>query len=103
MTLKSSKQTVVELSKETEKLIKKNQIPVNILESAFVWVDKVESLGLEKVREEGGKGLHDEPVKGDSNGKRSIRLNKAWRLYYTVNENGEVIIVTVERIDKHKY
>lgn len=103
MTTKSIKQTVVELSKEMEKLIKKNQISANILESAFVWVDNVERFGLEKVREDGGKGLHDEPVKGDPNARRSIRLNKAWRLYYTVNENDEVIIVTIERIDKHKY
>jgi proteic killer suppression protein len=103
MTLKSNKKIVVELSKETVKLIKRNQIPVNILEAAFVWVDKVESLGLERVRQEGGKGLHDEPVKGASDGKRSIRLNKAWRLYYTINEKGEVIVVTVERIDRHKY
>jgi proteic killer suppression protein len=66
------------------------------------WVYSLETIGLEETRKSGGKGLHDEPLKGEMVGMRSIRLNRSWRLYYRLI-NGVPKIVTIERVDKHKH
>ena len=92
--------TVVQISKKAEKQIDK--APIEIIESIIEWVSMIETIGLEQVRKNGGKGLHDEALKGKLRGTRSIRLNKAWRLYYK-EERNEVILVNIIRIDKHEY
>lgn len=79
------------------------RIPLEIREAVFKWVEEVERFGLAAVRKNGGKGLHDEPLKGNLKALRSIRLNRSWRLYYYEKENEETIIVRIERIDKHEY
>jgi proteic killer suppression protein len=47
-------------------------------------------------------GFHDEPLKGDRLGQRSIRLNKTWRAIYEV-QGGEAQFVSVEEVTPHKY
>ncbi len=53
------------------------------------------------------KGYHDEPLKGDRLGQRSIRLNIQWRAIYetTIGTNKEPVIelVDVVEVTPHKY
>lgn len=48
-------------------------------------------------------GFHDEPLKGDRKGQRSIRLNRAYRAIYVVSKGGAVELVSVEEVSKHDY
>jgi proteic killer suppression protein len=88
------------ISKIAQKQIVK--IPYDIVEVIQKWIITVETIGIENTRIQGGRGLHDEPLKGELKGLRSIRLNHSWRLYYK-EKNGSPKIISVERIDKHKY
>lgn len=92
--------SVIVVSKKAMKQIDK--APKEIIESITEWVAMVESIGIDQTRKDGGKGLHDEPLKGELKGLRSIRLNKAWRLYYSM-KRGELILVEIVRVDKHNY
>lgn len=48
------------------------------------------------------KSYHDEPLKGDRYGQRSVRLNRKYRLIY--EEIGkEIIIVSVLEVNAHEY
>lgn len=44
-------------------------------------------------------GYHDEPLKGDRRGQRSVRLNKAYRLIYRIIENR----IHIELLEVHKH
>ena len=61
------------------------KIPSYIVEKLETWVLLVEMLGILKVRKI--KSYHDEPLKGQKKGERSIRLNKAYRAFYLEHEN----------------
>lgn len=90
----------VHLSKLATKQIQR--APHIIKETILRWVDSVERFGLRETRRLGGKGLHDEPLGGKLEGVRSIRLSRSWRLYYTETKN-EITLVTIIRVDHHKY
>lgn len=64
------------------------------------WAAAVEEAGLEAVRRI--PGYHDEPLKGQRKGQRSIRLGIQWRAIYEVAQDGQVI-VTVMEITPHDY
>jgi len=76
-------------------------MPRHIVENLAVWVDDVESRGLEEVRKI--PGYHDEPLHGDRQGQRSIRLSRAYRAIYVVRANNEIEFVSVEEVSKHAY
>lgn len=61
-----------------EKQLKR--MPTHIKEHVLYWAQSVEMQGIWEVRRL--PGYHDEPLKGDRRGQRSIRLNKAYRLIY---------------------
>lgn len=65
------------------------------------WIISVESEGITEVRKIAG--YHDEQLRGDRAGQRSIRLNKAYRAFYTLRDNREVELVEVIEVNKHKY
>jgi proteic killer suppression protein len=44
---------------------------------------------------------HDEPLKGDRLGQRSIRLSRSYRLIYI--ESQELGVVKVVEVNKHEY
>jgi proteic killer suppression protein len=88
----------IELSPLVQKQLKK--LPAHIVVSFQNWVEDVEERGLEEVRKI--PGYHDEPLRGELKGMRSIRLSKAYRAYYRII-NGSIQFVRVERIDKHEY
>ena len=89
----------VELSKLAKKQLKK--MPRHIVENLTAWVDDVETRGLDEVRRI--PGYHDEPLRGERQGQRSIRLSRAYRAIYVVKGNNEVEFVSVEEVSKHEY
>jgi toxin HigB-1 len=48
-------------------------------------------------------GYHDEPLKGQRQGQRSIRLNLQWRALYSVEADGTITLVTIEEVTPHDY
>jgi proteic killer suppression protein len=77
------------------------RIPVQITRKLRGWASAVETFGLEEVRKV--PGYHDEPLKGDRAGQRSIRLNRAYRAIYVIGRDGAVEFVSVEEVNKHDY
>jgi len=45
-----------------------------------MWIFQVESIGINEVRKI--LGYHDEPLKGDRQGQRSVRLSRSYRAFY---------------------
>ncbi len=90
---------VVEFTKFAAKQIQR--VPKPIQEAVFLWKEAVEKLGLPEVMK--AKGYHDEPLKGQRKGQRSIRLNRAYRLIYTRDDQKEVTVVGVQEVNKHEY
>ncbi len=90
--------TVVEVAISVKKNIHK--IPLPIKKKLFTWVAAVEEKGLNEVRKI--PGYHDELLKGDRQGQRSIRLNKQWRaIYRIINEKIEFVLI--EEVTPHDY
>ncbi len=89
----------VELTKAAKKDLQK--VPVYIAEKLEYWVHAVVTFGMEKVRQV--SGFHDESLKGDRMGQRSIRLNKAYRAIYEETINLEIRIVSIVEVNKHEY
>jgi proteic killer suppression protein len=89
--------TAVTVSRFAEKQLSK--IPKNIAEALRYWVEAVEREGILEIRKL--KGYHDEPLKGNRIGQRTIRLNKAYRaIYVETNKNLEILVIEV---NKHEY
>lgn len=85
------------LSKNARKQIKK--LPVHITRKLQRWSEQVEILGIDQIRKQ--PGYHDEPLKADRAGQRSIRLSKAYRAFYI--EHDDKIIIEVIEVNKHGY
>jgi proteic killer suppression protein len=75
--------------------------PGHVAKKMRMWVDQIKSIGLLKTRQI--PGYHDEPLKGDRTGQRSVRLNIAYRAIYQLREDGEIEIVEILEVNKHKY
>ena len=93
------KQLEIIASRRFTKQLRK--LPFYIKQAVAVWVASVEEDGLRAVRRL--SGYHDEPLKGKRKGQRSVRLNKAYRLIYEVNDKGEITILTILEVNKHEY
>jgi toxin HigB-1 len=89
----------INISKKAQKDLKK--VPQHIVKNFQRWAMLVEEVGLAEVRKI--KGFHDEPLTSDRTGQRSVRLSKAYRLFYVEMPNGEINIVTVLEVNKHEY
>jgi len=50
-----------------------NRVPEHIRVKTIFWIELVETLGLLVIRKR--SGFHDEPLKGDRKGQRSVRLS----------------------------
>ena len=88
----------VEISRLAEKQLRK--LPRHIVDNLLIWVAAVEHDGLEAVRKV--PGYHDEPLKGDRTGQRSIRLSRAYRAIYEIRQD-TARFVSVEEVSKHEY
>ena len=89
---------IVEISKNAEKDLKK--LPLNIVDLFLAWVRSIQEVGLQEVRKK--SSYHDEPLKGKWKGYRSVRMNRAYRVFYIV-EGSAIKFVSVHRINKHDY
>lgn len=89
----------VVISKQAEKQLRK--MPASIILKLQLWVDGIKNEGLMKMRRI--PGFHDEPLKGKRQGQRSVRLNKAYRAIYVVDESGATHIINVIEVHKHAY
>jgi len=90
---------VVELTKHAEKQMAK--LPRSIVEAIYIWATSVELMGINKVRQL--RGYHDEPLAGKWHGTRSVRLNKAYRLFYRESYSLDESLVTVIEVNNHEY
>lgn len=77
------------------------KVPIYIAKKLMYWIDEIENDGLNEVRKI--PGYHDEPLKGNRKGQRSIRLNKAYRAIYEVDTKGIVHFVEIMQVNKHEY
>lgn len=91
--------TRIELSKNARKDLDK--VPEYIEVGLLAWIEAVENEGLEKVRKI--PGYHDEPLKGERAGQRSIRLSGSYRAVYELSQNKECRIVEIKEVNKHDY
>ncbi len=77
------------------------KIPLHVVRKLQSWIDDVENAGLSKVRKI--PGYHDEPLKGNRTGQRSIRLSKAYRAIYIIDQEGKIELVQLLEVNKHDY
>ena len=84
---------------KVEKQLKK--LPSFIVIKLLAWAESVELKGIREVRKIAG--FHDEPLKGDRLGQRSIRLNRSYRAIYTEHDDGTIHLIVLEEINKHEY
>lgn len=89
---------IVDFSKVVKKL---DRLPRPIREKLYAWEAKIREVGLREVRRI--PGFHDEPLKGQRYGQRSIRLSQSWRAIYQEFPNGEVTIIEIQEVHKHDY
>jgi proteic killer suppression protein len=75
--------------------------PVFIVRKFMAWVGAVQLDGLEQTRRL--PGYHDEPLRGEWKGYRSIRLNRSYRAIYSIQDDGVLEFVLVETVNKHDY
>lgn len=93
--------TKVTLARKVTKGLAK--LPQHIVTKLMGWVSRVEQTGLEATRAK-NHGYHDEPLHGNREGQRSIRLSDSYRAVYEIKENEiSVKYVYVKEIHKHHY
>jgi proteic killer suppression protein len=92
-------ETIVVFTKNADKDLRK--LPKEIVRSLMQWIFYLETQGITKTKKI--PGYNDEALKGNRKGQRSARLNKAYRVIYIVTEKGELEVVQIEEINKHKY
>lgn len=89
--------TRVSRSKAFEKQL--SRVPDFIRKKVIFWVFLVETNGLAEVMK--SPGFHDEPLKGERKGQRSVRMNKAYRLIYHVIQDR--VHIQLLEVHKHDY
>ena len=89
----------VQISKQAEKDLKK--IPAQIIFKLEAWIDGVMNEGLREMSKR--PGFHDEPLKGNRHGQRSIRLNKSYRAIYEIDKSGTIHFLEIIEVNKHAY
>jgi proteic killer suppression protein len=75
--------------------------PVHIRRKLALWVQSVETIGVEAVRKI--PGYHDEPLQGQRTGQRSIRLSRQWRAIYAIRNDAQIEFVEVQEVNPHAY
>jgi proteic killer suppression protein len=78
-----------------------DKLPGHIVRKFYAWVTAIELAGLNEVRKK--PGFHDEPLKGNRKGRRSVRLNVAYRAIYIERFDGSVELIEVIEVNKHEY
>ncbi len=86
-----SKTSLKQIKRMPNYLIKKYQIWCNLL------VEHGHSILLDF------PGYHDEKLQGELADYRSSRLNKQWRVIYSVDQESKVTVINILKITPHKY
>ena len=89
----------VRLTKKAIKTIEK--VPLYIALKLQAWIDDIGHRGLNEVRKI--SGYNDEQLKGKRTGQRSIRLSKAYRAIYIIENTGVINFVEIIEVTKHEY
>ena len=89
----------VVLSKQAIKDLR--SIPNYIALKLQAWIDDVTIRGLNQTRKT--PGYHDEALKGKRKGQRSIRLSKAYRAIYIIDQEQQIRFIDVIEVNKHEY
>lgn len=76
-------------------------MPSYIALKLHAWIDEVINSGLNETKKI--SGYHDELLKGDRAGQRSIRLNKAYRAIYVIESDNNIYFVEILEVTKHEY
>lgn len=87
--------TKVSRSKGFERQL--DRVPDFIKKKVLFWIFLVEATGIAEVMK--SVGFHDEPLKGERKGQRSVRMNRAYRLVYHVIQDR----VHIELLEVHKH
>ena len=77
------------------------KLPENVRWKFDFWVKQVTVSGIAEVRKI--PGFHDESLRGDRQGLRSIRLSRSYRAFYRIFKDGIIQLISVEEINKHDY
>jgi proteic killer suppression protein len=94
---------LVEISRRAERDLR--HVPKHVVMKLMGWVSAVEDQGLEEIRKI--PGYHDEPLHGDREGQRSIRLSRSYRAIYSIRPRSDgsvsVEFAHIEEVNKHEY
>jgi len=90
---------MVTWSKHVDRQLEK--LPKNIGKKLYAWADLVRISGILAIRTH--SGFHDEPLKGQRLGQRSIRLNRSYRAIYVEKHDGTLEFLEVIEVNKHDY
>lgn len=75
--------------------------PRYIAKKLHAWIEQIIHQGLRETRKI--RGYHDELLKGERAGERSVRLSKGYRAIYIITKNGSIEIVKILEVNKHVY
>ena len=78
-----------------------SRCPEHIARKFDYWIDLLQSIGLREARKY--KGFHDEPLRGERSGQRSVRLSKGFRVIYRELSEERYEIIEVLEVNKHEY
>ena len=78
-----------------------DRLPEQIVRKFFAWVSIVQISGIRETRKTAG--FHDEPLRGERRGQRSVRLNRAYRAIYIEKNDGNIELIEVIEVNKHEY
>lgn len=78
-----------------------DKAPPQVKTKFKLWLKSVQEHGLNEVKKR--PGWHDEPLKGQRTGQRSIRLNVQWRAIYIVKEDDSIEFIEVQEVTPHEY
>lgn len=89
----------VKLSRLAEKQLEK--LPKHIKKLFYIWITSLEENGMNTTRKI--SSYHDEPLKGNRYGQRSVRLNRAFRIIYSETPEGNILLIVIIEVNKHEY
>mgnify|MGYP003594185066 CR=1 FL=1 len=77
------------------------KVPGHIRDKFMAWALALERIGVLEVRKL--PGYHDEPLKGQRTGQRSVRLSRSYRAIYRELPDGTARVIEVIEVTKHDY
>lgn len=89
----------VKLSRNAHKDLKR--VPNHIAVKLYAWIEDVGQHGLNETKKI--PGYHDELLKGQREGQRSIRLNRSYRAIYIIEKSKTIRFIEVIEVNKHEY